>query len=248
MKKVLVLGAGLVAKPLVDYLADLKDSQLTVADIVAAKAEALTAEHGNAKAIVLDASDESALSALVQSHDIAVSLLPGSEHPRVARLCLDHGKHMTTASYVGPAMRAMDAEVAAEGVDVHQRVRCRSRHGPYVCHAHHPRRSCAKVARLSRSAPIVVDFRHRKPTPTRLGTSFPGRRGACSRPPFRSARYIENGQIVEVSGDELFSAPEIVEFPGVGQVRGLSKSRFHSIRRHLRHPGSPDVVPRHTSQ
>ena len=114
MNKVLVLGAGLVAKPLVDYLAKLNDTSLTVADIVQEKAEALTAEHGNAEALGFDASDEPGLADLVRNHDIAVSLLPGAEHPRVARLCLDMGKHMATASYVSPEMRAMDSDVAAK--------------------------------------------------------------------------------------------------------------------------------------
>jgi alpha-aminoadipic semialdehyde synthase len=39
-----------------------------------------------------------------------VSLLPAPMHPLVARHCIDHGKHLVTASYVSPEMKALDKE------------------------------------------------------------------------------------------------------------------------------------------
>ena len=44
MKKVLVLGAGLVARPLVDYLLGLEDFSVVVADVEFARAEKLVAD------------------------------------------------------------------------------------------------------------------------------------------------------------------------------------------------------------
>jgi alpha-aminoadipic semialdehyde synthase len=38
------------------------------------------------------------------------SLLPAPMHPLVARHCIDHGKHLVTASYVSPEMKALDKE------------------------------------------------------------------------------------------------------------------------------------------
>lgn len=38
------------------------------------------------------------------------SLLPAPMHPQVAKHCIAHGKHLVTASYVSPEMKALDAE------------------------------------------------------------------------------------------------------------------------------------------
>ena len=65
MKRILVLGAGLVAKPLVDYLATSDGLELTVADIDVNKAEALTLDHSNASALQLDVNYQSEVDDLV---------------------------------------------------------------------------------------------------------------------------------------------------------------------------------------
>ncbi|RPJ01339.1 MAG: saccharopine dehydrogenase, partial [Candidatus Aminicenantes bacterium] len=54
MKKVLVLGAGLVAKPLVNYLLDQPDFSVTVADVEAGRAAKLVAGHPRGASEVLD--------------------------------------------------------------------------------------------------------------------------------------------------------------------------------------------------
>ena len=50
MRKVLVLGAGLVARPLVQYLLD-QDYRVTVASRTLSKAEALVERYGNGRAV-----------------------------------------------------------------------------------------------------------------------------------------------------------------------------------------------------
>lgn len=114
-KNVLVLGAGLVARPLVRYLLD-RGFGVTVASRTAAKAEALIAGHPNGRfaAWTVDKIDE--LGALVAQHDLAVSLLPAPNHPVVAKACLAAGKHMVTTSYVGPAMRELDGPARDKGL------------------------------------------------------------------------------------------------------------------------------------
>ena len=219
MKKVLVLGAGLVAKPLVDYLAELKDTELTVADIIQDKAEALTAGFDNATALGFDVNDESRLSALVQSHDIAISLLPGSEHPRVARLCLEMGRHMATASYVSPAMKEMDADVAAKGLTFINECGV----DPGMDHM-----SAMRIIHDAHGrGGSVVSFRSYcggLPAPEAntdpIGYKFSWTPLGVLLAAVSPARYLRDGQVVEISGDELFREPEIVEFPGVGTFEG----------------------------
>ena len=60
MKKVLVLGAGLVSRPLVRYLLD-HGYAVTVASRTVAKAEKLVAGHENGRALALNVDDVEAI-------------------------------------------------------------------------------------------------------------------------------------------------------------------------------------------
>jgi saccharopine dehydrogenase-like NADP-dependent oxidoreductase len=115
MQKVLVLGAGLVARPLVRYLLD-KGHEVTCASRTVAKAEALIDGHPGGKAFPLDLSDEGKLAEFIAQTDLAISLVPPPLHPVVARHCLAAGKNMVTTSYVSPEMAALDAEAREKGL------------------------------------------------------------------------------------------------------------------------------------
>jgi len=115
MQKVLVLGAGMVARPLVEYLLN-NGFELTQADLDVALAEAMIDGHENGRAVQLDLADSEALDKLVAGHDLTVSLAPPPFHPVIARHCLDHVKPMVTASYVSDEMKALDAEARSLGV------------------------------------------------------------------------------------------------------------------------------------
>ena len=116
MKKVLVLGAGMVSRPLVRYLLESGDLAVTVASRTAAKAQALLEGHENGTALALDAGDLERTRALVEQADLTVSLLPPAMHVEVARMALAAGKHFVTTSYISDAMRALDGPVRAAGL------------------------------------------------------------------------------------------------------------------------------------
>jgi len=117
MKHVLVFGAGLVAKPLVQYLLDQAGFQVTVASRTLNKAEALVGDHPQGKAVAFDITKDSAsLGDLVAQADLAVSLLPYIYHVQVAEQCIEHKKHLVTTSYVSDAMRALDGAAQEAGV------------------------------------------------------------------------------------------------------------------------------------
>ena len=116
MKQVLILGAGAVARPTVAYLLGKKGVEVVVANRTPGKAEALVAGHPNGRAVALDAGDAPKLKQTIAAADIVVSLLPWTLHPVIAELCLAHGKHMVTSSYVKEEMQAMDREVRDKGL------------------------------------------------------------------------------------------------------------------------------------
>jgi saccharopine dehydrogenase-like NADP-dependent oxidoreductase len=117
MKKVLVLGAGLVAKPLVRYLLDRK-YQVVMASRTVSKAEQMLAGHPNGKAFTLNMEDEGQMAGFIKDCDLAVSLVPYTYHPVVARHCIANRKQMVTTSYVSAAMQELDAPARAAGVTV----------------------------------------------------------------------------------------------------------------------------------
>jgi len=114
-KRVLILGAGLVARPMVRYLLD-HGIAVVVASRTVAKAAKLIDGHplGEAKALLVE--DERALAELVNGADLTVSLLPATKHVAVARHCLKAGRPMVTTSYISPQMQALDDEARAKGL------------------------------------------------------------------------------------------------------------------------------------
>ncbi|MEO0077946.1 MAG: saccharopine dehydrogenase C-terminal domain-containing protein, partial [candidate division WOR-3 bacterium] len=116
MKRTLVLGAGLVSRPMVSYLLSLPDFEVWVGTRTVAKAEELVGRHPRGKAIPLLVDDEAVLDRFVAQTDIVVSLLPYTYHVKVAGLCLKHRRPLVTTSYVSDAMRRLDQEARAAGV------------------------------------------------------------------------------------------------------------------------------------
>ena len=115
MQKVLVLGAGLVAKPLVEYLL-MCGYHVDIASNTVEAATSILKGHPNGKSIFWEAVDTHHLDKMVAGSDIVVSLLPYSFHPVAARSCLKHIKSMVTTSYVKDEMAQMDTEARDKGV------------------------------------------------------------------------------------------------------------------------------------
>lgn len=115
-KRVLLLGSGMVAKPAVDHIAARPDVEIIVASNNIREARQLAAPHQNAKALLLDVSDQIKLGSLVQQSDIVISLLPMPLHATIAEHCVTHQTHMVTASYISPDMRKLDERAKESGV------------------------------------------------------------------------------------------------------------------------------------
>ena len=116
MKKVLVLGAGLVAKPLVQYLLDQPDFFVKVASRTVSKAEKLVGDHPRGEALPLNVNDTATLRNLISEADLAISMVPYAHHVTVANLCIELKKHMVTTSYVSEAMNKLDERAKDAGV------------------------------------------------------------------------------------------------------------------------------------
>jgi saccharopine dehydrogenase (NADP+, L-glutamate forming) len=116
MKKVLVLGAGLVARPLLEELDRRGDVELVVAALNGERARQLASECRHAQAVEMHTDHRDEVAAGVANADLVVSLLPAPFHPGVARLCLEKRRPLVTTSYVSPEMQALDGEARERGV------------------------------------------------------------------------------------------------------------------------------------
>jgi len=115
MKKVLILGAGMVVKPIVTYLLE-KKYIVTVASRTKSKAEEMIKGHPNGKAIEWTVENQDILDKMISEHDLTVSLLPWAHHINVAKLCIKNKKNMVTTSYVKPEMKALDNDCKNAGI------------------------------------------------------------------------------------------------------------------------------------
>ncbi len=216
-KRILVLGAGLVTRPLIRYLLDQPGFTVTVATRTVSKAEAMLSGHPRGRAIALDAGDEKALEKLVAASDLTMSLLPWTMHLLVARACLDSGVHLVTTSYVRDEMKALDAEARAKGllllnecgldpgIDHMSAMR--------IIHAIRDRGGRVTAFR-SCCGGLPAPDANTNPWGYKFSWSPRGVVLAGRNP----ARYLLDGREVSVPGPELFSDVTDTEVAGVGPL------------------------------
>ncbi len=115
MQKILVLGSGLVAKPLVEYLLE-AGYFVTIASNTPDRAEHILKDHPKGESIYWEADNLDVLEELITGSALAISLLPYKFHPDVARICIKQKKHMVSTSYVKEEMKSLDCEARDAGV------------------------------------------------------------------------------------------------------------------------------------
>jgi saccharopine dehydrogenase-like NADP-dependent oxidoreductase len=115
MKKVLILGAGMVVKPIVEYLLG-HQIPLLIASPMKQRADAMIKGDPLGSSADWSMDDPDLLDKMVAEHDLTVSLLPYKYHTEVAKVCLRHKRSLVTTSYVQPEMKALDAAARDAGV------------------------------------------------------------------------------------------------------------------------------------
>jgi len=216
MKKVLILGAGLVVRPIVKHLLN-KGIQVTVATRTKSKAEEMIAGHPNGIAVAWTVDDEESLSRMVAEHDLSVSLLPYLHHLLVAKYCLLHKKNMVTTSYVKPEMQALDAQAKEAGIIILNELGL----DPGIDHM---------------SAMRIIDNVHNRGGKIEEFYSICGALPApeAATNPFKykfswspkgvvmagnnDAKYMKNNVVIDVPTEDLFKNPLKVDFPEVGKL------------------------------
>jgi saccharopine dehydrogenase (NADP+, L-glutamate forming) len=214
MKKVLILGAGLVAKPIIEYLLQ-QGYKITVASPLKERADEMINHHPNGSSVYWSMDDREVLGTMISANDITVSLLPYKFHADVASICIQFKKALVTTSYVQPEMQALDEDAKKAGIILLNEIGL----DPGIDHM-----SAMKIIdRIHKNGGKVDEFWSlcgALPAPEAVNNPFgykfswsPKGVILASR---NSALYLKKGKQVFVPPADLFKDRFEVEFPGVG--------------------------------
>ncbi len=216
MKKVLILGAGMVVKPMVHYLLD-NQIDVTLASRTKSKADKMLEGYERGISVSWTVDQLDVLDELIQTHDLIVSLLPYTHHVTVAERCIHWKKNMLTSSYVSPEMKALDEKAKEAGIIIMNEIGV----DPGYDHM---------------TAMEIIDRVHEEGGKIDEFYSLCGALCApeASDNPFRykfswspkgvvmagnnDAQYLEKGKVVNLDTAQLFKNPLEIDFPGVEKM------------------------------
>jgi len=215
VKQVAILGAGLVSKPLADYLMDRAKYRVLMATRTVAKAESIIAGRSNGRALAWTADDLTTLEEIVRESDLVVSMSPPTMHIPVAEACVRNGKHLVTTSYISPEMQALDEQAKQNGVLLLNEIG----EDPGMDHMGAKQmidevvRKGGRVRSLTSYGAGLPSFEsNRNPMGYKFSWSPRGVMMAAQT----AAAYLKNGEVVEVPAAELFDHHWLVDIEGLG--------------------------------
>jgi saccharopine dehydrogenase (NADP+, L-glutamate forming) len=219
MKKVLCLGAGLVARPFIHYLSE-NGFHILVASRTISKAEHLIEGCKNAEAIAFNiAKDDNLLDDLTAKVDLVCSLLPYTYHVKAAKVAIKHKKHFCTTSYISNEMKALEKEAKKAGVLLLNECGV----DPGIDHmsamqiinrVHHDGGKINSFTSFTGGLPAPDD--NNNPYGYKLSWSPRGVLLAGRN----DAHFLKDGKEVTILGADLFQNYELMEVLGMGTFEG----------------------------
>lgn len=219
MKKVLILGAGLVARPLVRYLLDQPNIQVEVASRTVSKAIKIIDNHPDGVAKELNLKNEESLKEEIAKADLVISMVPYSFHPKVAKYCIDFQKHMVTTSYVSDTMKNLAAEARKAGILILNEIGL----DPGIDHME-AMRIIHEVEEKGGEITSFTSYCGGLPAPeantnpfgykfswSPLGVLLAGK---------NSAQYLKDGQKILIPSENLFENFTVIPIEGLGDFEG----------------------------
>ena len=214
MKKVLVLGAGMVSKPLVRYLLD-HNFFVTMASRTISKAEKIIDNHSNGRALELNVKDQDYVENLISESDLTVSLLPYAYHVMVAKFCIKHKKHLVTTSYDSEEMKKLDGLAKEAGIILLNETGL----DPGIDHMsamriiHDIEKQEGKIISFKSSTGALPSHEaNTNPFGYKFSWSPRGVLLASRNP----SKWLQDGEIVSYPGEELFENYYIQDVNGIG--------------------------------
>lgn len=215
MQRVLILGAGMVTGPMVDYMLDQCNYQVIMATRTTSKAAKIIRGRPNASMVEWTTDNLELLDSLVAENDLVVSMLPPTLHLPVAEACLKHRKNMVTTSYLSPGMVALDTLAKKQEIIILNEIG----EDPGIDHMGAKRmidevhREGGVILSLTSYGAGLPSFEHNR---NPFGYKFSWSPNGVLMAARTSAAYLKNGAKVTVPADELFNHHWLVDIDELG--------------------------------
>jgi len=226
--KILVLGAGLVGRPMALDLANDAEYKVDVAD---ANDERLKKLKGNPaiNTLRLDAGDEKKLKRTVQSYDLIVNALPGFLGYRVTKWVIESGINLVDISFFPEDPEPLEKLAIEKNITA--MIDCGVAPGmSYILagFAHYQLIETQKIRIYVGGLPVIRNY----PFEYKAVFSPVDVIEEYTRP----ARYVKGGQIIVMPA---LSEAELIDFPNLGTLEAFNTDGLRSM---LKNIPCPDMV------
>lgn len=215
MKEILVLGAGRVARPCVQYLLKELEYHVTVVDLKEENLDHVIDGNQRGKGIVGNAGNESALLMDTLHPDLVVNLLPSSFMKDIAEQCIERAIPTVNPSYIDEATKGLGEYAKQKGVTV----LCELGLDPGIDHMsavktikkiHDEGGQVESFWSVCGAIPSARD--NTNPMGYKLSWAPAGLIGASKR----DARFLRNGEEIYLPGGETFQHIDLIDVEGLG--------------------------------
>jgi len=233
MKKVTVIGAGMMTGPLARYLLDKCGYYVTMVDQVISRSLKIIGDRPKGKAVEICVTDSYKLDTVIKEADVVLSMVPKPVHPHVAKSCLRNGKSMLTTSYETPELLALSDEARAKRILILNEIG----EDPGIDHLgtmmllDNIRKDGGKVMGLKSFGSGLPSFKFNS---NPIGYKFswdPRTLFTASQAP---AAYYEKGKRIDILGKKLFECFYYVDIEDLGTFETYPNK---DCRKYLEHFG-----------
>jgi saccharopine dehydrogenase-like NADP-dependent oxidoreductase len=238
MKKVLILGAGHVTKPIVEYLTEKCGYSVSMGARTVSKAEKIIAGRPMASAVAWASHEEDKLDKLIAEHDLVINMIPKAHHVMVAKLCLKHQKSMVSTSYEIPPIKELDAEAKERGILILNELG----EDPGMDHfatqmlLDDIKADGGKVIEIQSYGSGLPSFKfNNNPMGYKFSWEPKGVFLAAQVP----AQYLVRGKPIPIDGDKLFENFKMVDIKGLGTFEAYANK---DVTRYVKPYGLPEDV------
>lgn len=225
MKKIIVLGAGLVGKAIAIDLSknyDVISADISYDALREVEAHGIRTQHVNF-------TDTVKLAELLGPADLIVGAVPGFLGFQTARTVIEAGKNMVDISFFPEDPFLLDDDAKSKNVTVVTDCGVAPGMGNIILGFHNRRMHVQKYECLVGGLPVVREWPYEYKavfSPIDVIEEY-----------IRPARYVQNGKVVV---REALSDPELVDFDGVGTLESWNSDGLRSLINTM--PNIPNMI------